>query len=129
MWLALTTQNSICDDQKKSKSILTSNSFKAFSVNCHGERALALGHQGARHLISRNALLTAAQKEGGSGGGRGGPSQSGPSGGGHGGQGGGRGQKAPQDNKNVKPIGSVEQFKKELTSAGDRLVCVSCASV
>lgn len=76
--------------------------------------------------------LSDIKKEGGSGGGGGGgrgggggPSHGGGGGGGGGhghAHGGGRGQQAPQDNKNVKVIGSEEQFKKELSAAGERLV-------
>lgn len=64
------------------------------------------------------------QKEGGSGSGGRGHGDSSGGGSGHGGHGhGGRGQQAPQDHKNVKLIGSAEQFNKELSNAGDRLVC------
>lgn len=81
--------------------------------------------------------LSDIKKEGGSGGGGGGGGRGGGGGPSHGGggghghaHGGGRGQQAPQDNKNVKMIGSGEQFKKELSAAGERLVrCSRCTPV
>lgn len=74
-----------------------------------------------RCMVEEDTLLTWVQKESGSSGsGRGAGGSSGPSGSGQGS--GGRGQRAPEDNKNVKVIGSAEQFKKEVSGAGDRLV-------